>query len=101
MFELSEVVGRYAAEDVEELHEAAIGVEIVEMRRGIDRLEAQIARRIAVFKRRGGHKADGSLSLVAWLRLPLPSSPSASASRRQPWPSRWPGTGDRRRLCQR
>ena len=68
MFELSEVVDGYAAEDVEDLHEAALGEEIVEMRRGIDRLEAQVARRVAVFKRRGGHKADGSLSLVAWLR---------------------------------
>ncbi len=50
------------------MHEAALGEEIVELRRGIDRLEAQVARRVAVFKRRQGYAADGSFSLVAWLR---------------------------------
>jgi hypothetical protein len=62
------MAARYAAEAVDELHEAALGEEIVELRRGIDRLEAQVARRVAVFKRRQGHLADGSVSLIAWLR---------------------------------
>jgi hypothetical protein len=54
--------------EIDRLHEAALGEEIVEMRRGIDRLEAQVARRVAVFKRRQGYAADGSFSLIAWLR---------------------------------
>jgi hypothetical protein len=68
MFGLREAADRYATEEVDELHEAALGEEIVELRLGIDRLEAQFARRVAVFKRRQGYAADGSFSLVAWLR---------------------------------
>jgi hypothetical protein len=68
MFGLEAVAARWAVEDVDELHEAALGEEIVELRRGIDRLEAQVARRVAVFKRRKGYLADGSVSIVAWLR---------------------------------
>ena len=68
MFGWDEVADRWAAEDVDELHEVALGEEIIELRRGIDRIEAQVARRVAVFQRRKGHLADGSVSLVAWLR---------------------------------
>ena len=62
------VVVQLAGEDVSELPEAALAEELVEIRQGIDRLEAEFARRLALFARRRGYAADGSLSLAAWLR---------------------------------
>jgi hypothetical protein len=63
-----EGVAQLSGEDISDLPEAALAEELVEIRQGIDRLEAEFARRLAVFGRRRGHLADGSLSLAAWLR---------------------------------
>ena len=57
-----------ADEDIERLTDTALGEEIVELRRAIDRLEFQCSRRLDLFARRQGYVAFGFVSLISWLR---------------------------------
>jgi len=45
-----------------------LGEDLVGIRRQIDRLEAEFARRLSEFDRKRGYVADGASSVVAWLR---------------------------------
>jgi hypothetical protein len=54
--------------DLEGRAVAAVGEDLVRIRRQIDRLEAEFIRRLSYFERERGFVADGSPSLVQWLR---------------------------------
>ena len=54
-------IDRCAAEGVAELPDAALAEDLVELRRAEDRLEAEFARRLAVFDRRKGCRLDGAM----------------------------------------
>jgi Domain of unknown function (DUF222)/HNH endonuclease len=59
---------RRGRRDLDNRHASALGEDLVEIRRQIDRLEAQFVRRLALFQRQRGFVADGSTSAVSWLR---------------------------------
>src|SRR2546428_6549092 len=62
------LVVQVADEDIERLTDTALGEEIVELRRAIDRFEFQCSRRLDLFARRQGYVAFGFVSLISWLR---------------------------------
>src|ERR1700674_4254760 len=66
-------------EDIEPLTDTALGDDIVEMRRAIDRIEFQCSRRLDIFARRQGYVAFGFVSLVSWLRRACRLMPGAAA----------------------
>jgi uncharacterized protein DUF222 len=55
-------------EDIEPLTDTALGDDIVELRRAMDRIEYQCSRRLDLFARRQGYLAFGFVSLITWLR---------------------------------
>jgi hypothetical protein len=55
-------------ENIEPLTDTAIGDDIVELRRTMDRMEFQCSRRLDLFARRQGYVAFGFVSLISWLR---------------------------------
>jgi Domain of unknown function (DUF222) len=57
-----------AAEAVGELPDAALAEDLVELRRAADRVEAEFARRLAVFDRRKVCHREGAISTTSWLR---------------------------------
>src|SRR2546425_982446 len=67
------LVVQVADEDIERLTDTALGEEIVELRRAIDRFEFQCSRRLDLFARRQGYVAFGFVSLIS--RLPTERSP--------------------------
>jgi len=65
---LASAVDELAVEELTAVDDAVLAADLVELRRGIDRLEAEWTRRLAAFDRREGWRADGALSMQAWLR---------------------------------
>jgi Domain of unknown function (DUF222) len=65
-------------ENIEPLTDTAIGDDIVELRRTVDRLEFQVSRRIDLFARRQGYVSFGFVSLVSWLRRACRLMPGAA-----------------------
>jgi hypothetical protein len=59
----------------------ALSAELVAIRRGIDRLEAQFSRRLVAFDARRGFEAAGSADLISWLRTECRMGTSAAARR--------------------
>lgn len=57
-----------AAEDIDGLSDHALGDDLIDLRRQIDRLEAEFARRLFRFDRCRGYAAEGAPSVVSWLR---------------------------------
>jgi len=62
------LISELEAEDIEPFTDSAIGDDIVELRRTVDRLEFQVSRRLDLFARRRGYESLGFVSLIAWLR---------------------------------
>lgn len=79
--ELDDFVDRLGAEDLHRVPAPCLGEDLVALRRGIDRLEAEFARRLAVFDRKGGYAASGAVSATAWLRGTCRLSGPAAAER--------------------
>ena len=79
--ELQASIDRWAAERVAELPDAALAEDLVDLRRSIDRLEAEFARRLAVFDRRQGCRLEGAITTTNWLRHRCKLSGSAAADR--------------------
>jgi hypothetical protein len=79
--ELHAALDGCAVEAVEELHNAALAEDLVELRRAADRVEAEFARRLAVFDRRKGCHLDGAISTTSWLRHRCRLSGAASSER--------------------
>lgn len=65
---LKDAVSGLAAESIERLSDHALGDELVEIRRQIDRLEAEFVRRVFRFDRSRAALAEGAASTVSWLR---------------------------------
>jgi len=68
-------------EDIDPLSDAAIGDDLVDVRRTIDRLEFQFSRRLDLFARRKGYAGLGFVSVVAWLRRACRLMPGAASQR--------------------
>ena len=66
--ELHAAIDRCASEPLAELPDAALAEDLVELRRGVDRLEAEFARRLRPFDKHHGCAAEGAISTVSWLR---------------------------------
>jgi hypothetical protein len=66
---LSTAVDALAAESLEGLPDSALGNDIVDIRREIDRLEGECLRRLHRFDRSHGALAEGAVSTVSWLRV--------------------------------
>ncbi len=79
--ELHAAIDGCAAETVGELHDAALAEDLVELRRAADRVEAEFARRLAVFDRRKVCRIEGAISTTTWLRHRCRLSGGASAER--------------------
>jgi Domain of unknown function (DUF222) len=79
--ELHSALDGCAAETVGELANAALAEDLVELRRAADRVEAEFARRLAVFDRRKGCRLEGAISTTSWLRHRCHLSGGASAER--------------------
>jgi hypothetical protein len=65
---INALVGDLQNEDIEPLTDTAVGDDIIELRRAMDRLEFECSRRLNVFARRRGYEASGFVSLITWLR---------------------------------
>lgn len=76
---LHSAVGALAASDLASLTDAALGDDLVALRRDIDRLELEFSRRLQGFDARRGWSGTGALSTVAWLRNTCRLSPAAAA----------------------
>ncbi len=59
----------------------ALGADLVEIRRAIDRLEAEFVRRLHRFDRGHGAAAEGGVSTVSWLRSRCGMTVKAAAYR--------------------
>jgi len=76
MSELRSAIDGFAAVDVGALADAALGVELAELRVVINRLEAQFERPLAVFDARGIAERQGRLSTGGWLSQQLRLDPA-------------------------
>jgi hypothetical protein len=76
---LHDAVEALASDDVARLTDAALGDDLVDLRRHIDRLELEFSRRLQGFDARRGWSGTGAVSTVAWLRNACRLSPSAAA----------------------
>ena len=74
------MIDELAAEDLGGVPVAALGDDLVVLRTAINRLEAEFARRLAVFDARGGADAD-VLSTQAWLQHRCRLAPNAASLR--------------------
>jgi hypothetical protein len=68
-------------EPVDDVATHALGADLVDIRRSIDRLEAEFLRRLHRFDRAHGALADGGLSTVSWLRSHCAMTVKAAAYR--------------------
>ena len=79
--ELHAALDGCAAESVRELPDAALAEDLVELRRAADRVEAEFARRLALFDHRKACRTEGALSTTAWLRHRCKLSSGAAIER--------------------
>jgi hypothetical protein len=81
--ELGSAIDELAVEDLDATAASALADDLVEIRRGIDRLEAEWLRRLAVFDGRGGLGAgdDDVLSTQCWVRRHCALTPGAARER--------------------
>src|SRR5256885_16041342 len=70
-----------AERDLEPLTEAALGEDLRELRGVLDSLEKTFCTVADVFRRRGGHLADGHPTPVSWLRDNCKLSSTSAADR--------------------
>ncbi|MEO8899078.1 MAG: DUF222 domain-containing protein [Candidatus Dormibacter sp.] len=67
--------------DIEQKGDAELGDELVALRSGIDRLEAQFSRRLVRFERVKGYESAGAANLLSWLRWNCRMGTSSAARR--------------------
>jgi Domain of unknown function (DUF222)/HNH endonuclease len=79
--ELHAALDGCAADGVGEITDAALADDLVELRRAADRVEAEFARRLAVFDRRKACHREGAISTTSWLRHRCKLSGAAAAER--------------------
>ena len=78
---LREAVDALVGESIDGFSTLALGQDIVDIRRAIDRLEAESIRRLHRFHRERGAQADGGGSTVSWLRRACGMTVKAAAYR--------------------
>src|SRR5260370_39770147 len=73
------LISELEAEDVESFTDTALGDDLTDLRRAMDRIEFQFSRRVDLFARRRGYVAFGFVTLIAWLRGACRLSPGAAS----------------------
>src|SRR6266404_4846940 len=68
-------------ETFESFTDTALGEDVIDLRKTIDRLEFQCARRLDLFARRRGYEAFGFVTLISWLRRACRLLPGAALQR--------------------
>jgi hypothetical protein len=81
MSELASALEAMAADDLEAMPTSQLGADVLALLGVAARLDAEIARRLVGFDRRGGAAADGAASTAAWLRHRARLAPGAARSR--------------------
>ncbi len=74
-------VAAFDEDDLAAADGAAIGDDLVAMRSGIDRLEAQFSRRLVRFEETHGYESAGAANLISWLRWACRMGTGAAARR--------------------
>jgi hypothetical protein len=72
-------ISELETEEVESFTDTALGDDLTELRRAIDRIEFQFSRRLDLFARRQGYVAFGFVTLISWLRRACRLSPGAAS----------------------
>jgi hypothetical protein len=78
---LTLAVEEFDAGDIEQMDDADLGDDLVAMRSGIDRLEAQFSRRLVRFEAVKGYETAGAANLISWLRWKCRMGTSSAARR--------------------
>jgi hypothetical protein len=78
---LGSAIDELAGEDLDATPQAALADDLIEIRRAIDRLEAEWLRRLRVFDARGAGDDDDVLSTQCWLRRHCALTPGAARER--------------------
>ena len=78
---VDEAVDALVDESIDDVSTHALGADLIDVRRSIDRLEAEFFRRSHRFNRAHGALADGGLSTVSWLRSRCGMTAKAAAYR--------------------
>jgi len=73
------IVELFSARDIDGWTDEALAEDLVELRRSIDLLEAEFARRLRRFEAQRGYLSERAASLVAWLRNRCRMSAAAAA----------------------
>jgi hypothetical protein len=79
---LTEAVDALVGESIDGFSTLTLGEDMVDMRRAIDRLEAEFLRRLHRFHNERGGQDDGGLSTVSWLRHRCGMTAKAAAYRK-------------------
>ncbi len=79
---LCEAVDALVGESIDGFSTLALGEDMVDIRRAIDRLEAEFLRRLHRFHNERGGQDDGGLSTVSWLRHRCGMTSKAAAYRK-------------------
>jgi hypothetical protein len=79
---LEEAVDGLVEESIDAFSTLALGEDMVDIRRAIDRLEAEFLRRLYRFHNERGGQDDGGLSTVSWLRHRCGMTAKAAAYRK-------------------
>src|SRR5260370_42629667 len=88
-----DLISELECEDFDSFTDTALGEDVIDLRKTIDRLEFQCARRLDLFARRRGYEAFGFVTLISLLRpacmlLPCASLQRAAVARNLPsWPA--------------
>ena len=78
---LRDAVDALVDESIDGVSTHALGADLVDIRRDMDRLEAEFVRRLHRFDRAHGARADGGVSTVSWLRSHCGMTVKAAAYR--------------------
>ena len=78
---LNDAVDALVDESIDGVSTHALGADLVDIRRDMDRLEAEFVRRLHRFDRAHGALADGGVSTVSWLRSHCGMTVKAAAYR--------------------
>ena len=81
MAALSAAAEALAGERLDQLTSAEVGRSLVELRRAMDRLEAEFSRRLGHFDRIKGYVAEGATSVIDWLKRRCGLAGGAAAQR--------------------
>ena len=76
-----EAVDALVDESVDDVWPHALGADLIDIRRSIDRLEAEFVRRLHRFHHGRGAQADGGGTTVSWLRASCGMTAKAAAYR--------------------